>query len=221
MKSGLINIRWEKINSFSDEDISYFLFLEGKSIDVISKIRSIDNAIVQKHIINGKIKYRFLANSSNIEEFFFSVSKAGKQDKQIVLNSLDLNYKNKLIEYIRKNYVDMRAKDKEAAIWILGEIKEISCLDILTKASVHKFVNIRRMSVSAMGKIGHINSENVLMRALEDDNPQVVMYAVNSLNKIKSKKAINKIKVLYSQTEKKYIKNAIEKYIDSLSMVQE
>lgn len=216
MKSGLMKIEWHKIENFSEEDITYFLFLEGKSIEVISRIRNLDSSIIQKHIIDGKIKYRFLAKSNSIEDFFTAVATAGKEDKLEVLNAMDNNNKINLIKYVRENYVDMRAKDKEAAIWILGELKDKYSMDILIKASVHKFVNIRRMAVSAIGKIGDISGEQALIRALEDSNPQVVMYSINSLLKIKSKRAKEKIENIKNTSDKEYLIRCAEKYLSSL-----
>ncbi|AAO36702.1 conserved protein [Clostridium tetani E88] len=110
----------------------------------------------------------------------------------------------------------MPPKDKETAIWIVGELRAINCRDILLKGSVHKFINIRRMAISAMGKIANKDFEVPLMRALDDSNPQVVLYAIKALGKIDSKKAINKIKILEEKWDKSYIKNACENYIESL-----
>jgi len=107
----------------------------------------------------------------------------------------------------------MHPKDKESAVWILGELKEKSCLNILIKASVHKYINVRRMAVSAMGKMGDIRAEGALIRALEDDNPQVISYAIKSLGKIKSEKAILKIKCIYENTDKKYIIDAAQSFL--------
>ncbi|MBK5242718.1 HEAT repeat domain-containing protein [Clostridium sp.] len=213
MKKGLINIDWQCISNYSEEEISYYLFLEGKSMESICKIRNLDNSIVQKHIIEGKIKYRFLAKSNDPSELFMSIAKAGKEDKIYFLNSLLDDNKNKLVGLIKTSYTDMMPKDKEAAVWILGELKEISCLDILIKASVYKFINVRRMAVSAMGKVGDIRAEGALLRALLDDNPQVISYAIKSLGKIKSEKAIIKIKYIHDNTDKKYIIDAAEKFL--------
>jgi HEAT repeat protein len=213
LKKGLINIDWQCSSNYSEEQISYFLFLEGKSMESICKIRNLDNSIVQKHIIDGKIKYRFLAKSNDPYELFMSIAKAGKEDKIYFLNSLLEGNKNKLVELIKTSYTDMMPKDKEAAIWILGELKEISCIDILIKASVYKFINVRRMAVSAMGKIGDNRAEGALLRALGDENPQVISYAIKSLGKIKSEKAIIKIKYIHDNTDKKYIIDAAEKFL--------
>lgn len=213
MKKGLVNIDWLCISKYSNEEISYFLFLEGKTMEAICKIRNLDNAIVQKHIIDGKIKYRFLAHSNDTDELFKSIAKAGKEDKIYFLNSLEEDNKNKLTQLIKTSYVEMHPKDKEVAVWILGELKEKSCLNILIKASVHKFLNVRRMAVSAMGKMGDARAEGALLRALEDENPQVISYAIKSLGKIKSEKAITKIKYIYDNTEKKYIIDAAERFL--------
>jgi hypothetical protein len=208
-----VDIDWQCISKYSEEEISYFLFLEGKTMEAICKIRNLDNAIVQKHIIDGKIKYRFLVQSNDTDELFKSIAKAGKEDKICFLNSMGDDNKNKLIHLIKTSYAEMFPKDKEAAVWILGELKEVSCLDILIKASVHKYINIRRMAVSAMGKMGDDRAEGALLRALSDENPQVISYAIKSLGKIKSEKAIIKIKNIYENTEKKYIINAAQEFL--------
>lgn len=214
MVNGLVDYNWDHIESYDDSEISYFLFLEGKSIDVISKIRNISREAVQKHIIDGKIKYRFLAKSKNSEELLISISKAGKSDKQLLLNNLDEKNLEALIEYIKNNYVEMHAKDKETAIWLVGELKDITCKDILIRASVHKLVNVRRMAVSAMGKINNKIFENALKRALEDENPQVIAYALKSLIKMENSVARDKVKKLLAISNKEYIKKLCEEYLN-------
>ena len=208
-----MDIDWQCISKYSEYEISYFLFLEGKTMEAICKIRNLENAIVQKHIIEGKIKYRFLVQSNDTDELFKSIAKAGKEDKVYFLNSLKEENKNKLIQLIKGSYVDMLPKDKEAAVWILGELKEVSCLDILVKASVHKHINVRRMAVSAMGKMGDNRAEGALLRALTDENPQVISYAIKSLGKIKSEKAITKIKYIRDNADKKYIVEAAQNFL--------
>lgn len=212
----MININWSDILKYSDEDITYFLFLEGKPIESLCKIRNLNKETIQKHILDGKIKYGILAKSNDEEELFSVISKSGKQDKIEALKYLNNLNKNRLIQFIRDNYADMKTKDKENAVWILGEIGDKSVLDILIKASVHNHVNVRRMAVSAVGKIGDKNMEIVAIRALEDQNPQVVMYAIKALIKIKSENATGKIKEVYKKTEKDYIKRTAEEYFEEV-----
>lgn len=216
MRKGLVEIDWNKVDKYSDDDITYFLFVEGKNIDSICKIRGMDRATVQNNIIQGKIKYRFLAKSKNSREFFKTISGAGKDDKIQVLASLNNKNKKKLIEFIKINYKDMYPKDKEAAVWILGELKDIEGLDILMKASVHKFINVRRMAVSAMGKLQNKRCEVALIRALDDENAQVTMYAIKALEKIKSVDAKEKIMKIMNTTSKEYIKKAALMYIENI-----
>jgi len=111
----------------------------------------------------------------------------------------------------------MYPKDKQAAVWILGELKDEEGIDILLKASVHKFINIRRMAVSALGKIGSIKGEAILIRALEDENSQVVTYAIKALKKLKSIKAKGKIIYIKNTTDKDYILKAVDEYLQEIN----
>lgn len=217
--SGMIHIKWNDIDSYSDEDITYFLFLEGKTIEGLCKIRNLNKETIQKHILDGKIKYGILAKSNNEREFFQIICKYGKGDKIEALKYLNNSNKNKLIGFIRDNYADMKTKDKENAVWILGEIGDKSVLDILTKASVHNHVNVRRMAVSAVGKIADKSMETIAIRALDDENSQVIMYAIKALIRIKSDNAVNKVKEVYKRTEKDYIKRAAEEYFGEIGEV--
>lgn len=213
MSTGLVKYNWDFIENYSDEEITYFLHLEGKSIDTISKIRNLDRAVIQKQIINCKIKYRFLVKSNNVEDLFKSLVKAGKSERIYVLNSLDKVNRVKLIEFIKRNYMELPLKDKESAIWIIGELRIEECIDILIKATVNNHVNIRRLAVSALGKIANEKGEMALIRALNDENAQVVSYAIKSLQKIKSLKAIDKIKEILNKSDKSYIQKACEDFI--------
>lgn len=216
MLNGLVEYNWDNIEKYNDSEISYYLFLEGKSLEVISRIRNISREAAQKHIIEGKIKYRLLAGSKNSEELLTSIAKAGKSDKQLLLSNLDEKNIESILKHIRDKYVEMHGKDKETAIWILGELKDIGSKDILIKASVHKFVNVRRMAISAMGKINNIVFENALKRALEDENPQVISYSIRALIKMENKSAEEKIRKLVSNTKKEYLIKLCEDYFNML-----
>ncbi|MEG0773201.1 HEAT repeat domain-containing protein [Clostridium sp.] len=213
MSSGLVKYNWDFIENHSEEEITYFLHLEGKSIEAISKIRNLEKSTVQKHLINCKIKYRYLVKSESIDELFQSLAKADKSERIYVLNSLDRVNKEKLKDFIKKNYIDLTLRDKESALWIIGELRIEECIDILIKSTVNNHVNIRRLSVSALGKIAHEKGEIALVRALNDSNSQVVSYAIKSLQKLNSKRAIDKIKEIHISSDKPYIQKACEDYL--------
>lgn len=216
MDKGLIKFDWKDIDNLSNSDITYFLSIEGKNIQAICKIRGLNREEVQKQIIEGKIKYRFLAKSKDEKSFFETLCNAGKTDKLTVLNSLDNDNKEKLLIYIKNEFTNMTSKNKEYALWIIGELKALEVLDIPVKSIVHKHVNIRRMAVSALGKIGDITSEIALIRALEDDNAQVVLYAIKALKKLKSEKAKLKIKEIYEKNKKDYLLRAAKEYLEEI-----
>ena len=215
LDKGLVKFDWKDIEDLSDSEITYFLSLEGKPIEAICKIRRIQREEVQRHIIEGKIKYRFLVKSKSEEELFITLCNTPKQDKLSVLASLINESREKLIEYIKKQFANMQSKDKETALWIIGELKTKAAMDILMKSIVHKHVNIRRMAVSALGKLEDNAGEIALLRALEDENSQVVMYAIKSLAKIKSERALIKVKSIYATAEKDYLKRAAEEFMSS------
>ena len=213
MNTGLIKFDWNFIENYSDEEISYFLTLEGKSVDAVARIRNLDRGTVQKHIINCKIKYRYLVKSKSPGELFKSLKDVPKAERLLVLNGLDTVNREKLIHYICSAYMDMELKDKDAAIWVMGEMRSSAAVDILIKATVNNHVNIRRMAVSALGKVGDVKGLRALMRALDDKNPQVVSYAVKSLQKLNCREADEKVSLLYNRTDKAYIKKACEDYM--------
>lgn len=213
MKNGLINIDWSKADALDQDEISYYLFLEGKSAEAIAIIRKLDKETVQSHIVNGKIKYGILAKCEDIAGLFRTISESPKADKIGVLGSLDKELRDGLMGYICSCYSDMRSRDKETAVWLLGELKLESGYGILKKASVHNHVNIRRMAVSAMGKIGDGYFETALIKALDDENPQVVSYAIKALDRLDSKLAYDRIKKIYENPERDYLKGAAEKWL--------
>jgi len=217
LDTGLIKYNWNFIENYTDDEISYFLTLEGKSVDAVAKIRNLDRGTVQKHIINCKIKYRFLVKSKSPGDLFKSLKDVAKAERLLVLNGLDTVNREKLIHYICTSYMDMELKDKDAAIWAMGELRSTAAVDILIKATVNNHVNIRRMAVSALGKVGDSKGARALMRALDDKNPQVVSYAVKSLQKLNTREADEKIKLLYTSTDKAYIKKACEDYMNYIN----
>jgi hypothetical protein len=218
LKERLLNVDWSRVDTFSDEDISYYLSLEGKSAEAISRIRGTDRETVRSHIINGKIKYGMLANCSGLDELFRKLADTPKADKIAALGSLDDDLKEGLVDFIVRNYGKMRSKEKETAVWILGETRLRGGYATLRKALVHNHINIRRMAVSAMGKTGDMYFETALVKALEDENPQVVSYAIKALDKLGSMSALDRIKEIYENADKDYLRYAAENYLQGKTL---
>ncbi|MBP1743653.1 MAG: lyase [Firmicutes bacterium] len=218
MKDSLLNVDWGKSETFSDEDISYYLYLEGKSAEAISRIRGTDRETVRSHIINGKIKYGMIASCSGVDELFRKIANSPKADKVGALSCLGQELQAALVDYIVRNYSLMRSREKETAVWILGETKLREGYGTLRKALVHNHINIRRMAVSAMGKICDIYFETALIKALEDENPQVVCYAIKALDRLESLAAYDRIKEIFENADKDYLKYAAENYLQGRTL---
>lgn len=213
MKYGLINIEYDKTEN---QDNSYLLFLEGKTINEISSIRGLDKNIIENQIINGKIKYRYLIKSKNIYELLVLLSNAGKEDKKETIKNFDSIIKNEFITYVNKYIDDLNNKYKQLIFWITGELRLIELYELMIKYSKYQDVGVRRMVVSAAGKMGDIKGENILVSSLQDENPQVRLYAVKGLGKIKSKKAAASLINMKLNEEKEYIIRAINDYFNSI-----
>ncbi|MFI5160402.1 MAG: HEAT repeat domain-containing protein [Sphingobacteriales bacterium] len=108
-------------------------------------------------------------------------------------------------------------KEKDNLRWVIGNAIYI----IINKDDVKGVISIvedktngksRSRFVSALGKIKSEETENVLIDLLEDE--EMVLYAVQSLRRLKSKKAREKIKSLASSSNavlRKEVQKALEK----------
>lgn len=213
MKSKLISVNWNKIEELSEDEISYFMFLEDKSVDAIARIRNMKRDEVQKHIIKGKLKFGVLAKCKDEEELFQYLSKVSKESRTLAFESFNDTQIKKLEAYIIKNYNNMNFFEKEKAIWIIGELKLKDAINILIKGTVHDNVTIKRLSVSALGKLKCEEGEMALIRALGDSNQQVVSYAISSLIKINSAKCKGRIIEILNSNPKAYVKIKCEEYL--------
>lgn len=69
------------------------------------------------------------------------------------------------------------------------------------------------MAVSALGKLQDPNGEPALLRALDDENSQVVSYAIKALSKLNSVKAKEKVYQLIERTNNNAVLKAAEEYL--------
>lgn len=186
-------LSWDQIQEKEDEMITYLLYLEGKSIDLVSRIRNLSRETVENHIIHCK-------NALNLEkqniddDFFIHLLASTKEERIKIINFLNEDEKLSLINYLmRKIPLIHNADDKMIALWIAGELKDPKLLPTIHKEINHKHGGVRRMVCSALGKIGSSHSIDVLHKSLQDVKPQVRQYAANALktigNEINHKKA--------------------------------
>lgn len=211
------NLSWKNINLLSDADISYLLYREGKDINAISRIRGIDKSIIEKQIIESKIKYRVNEIGEKPNEIISKLYKYSRKERVLLLEGLSDDKKKEIEEYLLENLFMVNKDECQFYIWLLGELKSKKAIQQIVTFLKCTDGNIKRICCSSLGKIGDISAENALISALSDKRPQVRQYAAKSLGKLKSKRALTYLyKLMEEDSDKNYIVNAAKEAIDMI-----
>ena len=106
-------------------------------------------------------------------------------------------------------------EDLMVIIWTIGELKTNSFNDKLKFYASHPHGNIRRMTYSAMGKIGSVEFLPYLSNGMKDIKPQVKQYAIIAFGKIADKEYIYKLNDIHTnKNEKEYVRRAAKQSIE-------
>lgn len=209
------NLSWKNVNLLSDSDISYLLYKEGKDINTISRIRGLDKSIIEKQIIESKIKYRVNEIGEKPNEIVSKLYKYSRKERVLLIESLNEEKKKEIEEYVLENLFMVTRDECQFYIWILGELKSKRAVQPIITFLRCTDGNIKRICCSSLGKIGDLAAENALIGALADKRPQVRQYAAKALGKIKSKKSLSYLyKLMETDSDKGYIINAAKEAID-------
>lgn len=202
-------LSWDKIEQKEDFFITFLLYKEGKSINLISRIRNINEETVQKHIINAK----FIFKNNNLkkrEDLFIELLASTKEQRIEALSLMNSDEKKDLAIYLVKKIPTIKnADDMMIALWIAGELKENILLPVIHIQLDHRHGGVRRMVCSALGKINSVESIDVLHKALQDVKPQVRQYASKALKQIGNEKTILKLNsLLNNPRELEYVRRS-------------
>ena len=150
------------------------------------------------------------------DDFFIYLLAGTKEERLKALSSLSINEKSDLSKYLYKKIpIIQNAEDKMIALWIAGEIKEKSLLNIIHNEISHKHGGVRRMVCSALGKIGSPDSIDILHRGLQDAKPQVRQYASKALKFIGNEKTLGRLNsLLNNPKELEYVRRSYKETID-------
>ncbi|MDF2672655.1 MAG: repeat protein [Clostridiales bacterium] len=212
------SVEWKEIDEISDSEITYLLYMEGKDIKTISKIRNMEKSLVEKHIIECKIKYRAFEGVKNTGDIAKKLMRYGRDERLSVIERMSNEDKFELEKYAKDMLFKATREECSFYIWLLGEFKSKDSI-----ASISTFLkcsdgNIKRISCSALGKIGTNLSEDALINCLNDNKPQVRQYAIKALGKIKSNKALEFLrKISNDKTEKDYCIRAALQSIEEIN----
>lgn len=208
---------WDNIDVLTDWQISYLLYTEGKDIKTICRIRDLDRSDVEKHIIEGKIKYRIYEGINSTEDILKKLMKYRREERINFLSSMTEEEKKGLEKHASEKLFDSSRDECNFYIWLLGELKSSMAVPGLVTFLKCTDGNVKRMCCSALGKIGDIRAEDGLINCLGDQRPQIREYAVKALGRIKSKKSLGVLnKILNSQKEKDYVVKAAKTAIEQI-----
>lgn len=210
-------IEWKNIDEISDSEITYLLYMEGKDIRTISKIRNIEKTIVEKHIIECKIKYRAFEGVQNTEDIVKKLMRYGRDERVSVINRMSDKDKLELQKYARNMLFKSNREECSFYIWLLGEFKNVESIPAIITFLKCSDGNIKRICCSALGKIGSSEAEEALINCLSDNKPQVKQYAIKALGKIKSNRSVSLLmKISKDKSERDYVVRAA---INSLEQI--
>ena len=144
-------------------------------------------------------------------------------DKNKRLDFLDRLKPEKMIYFKRKVYkrilTEYNTDDLIVLIWTTGELKDENFLPILHNLTEHRNSDVRRITYSAIRKIGSPKSREVLELGLLDSNPQTRQYCAKALLKVGNGHSLNILRNQYRArqgVEKDYVLRAYREAIIEL-----
>ncbi len=206
----------KKIEYLEDHFLTYLLYKEGKSIDLISRIRRMTKKQIENDIIKCKLE---ISKPSQLKDELVDIISMKKNDRIKYIEKLNDEGKRRLSEEIYKRYTKFKnAEDRMILIWMIGELKDKGLLPLLRMELRSNNVNYKRLACSALGKIKEQKTKGWLEEMIYDDNPQVRQYAIKALAYIGDLESKAKLeKILLQNEEKDYIKRNI---IDTLNKLK-
>ena len=209
-----MNLNWNNIDELEDYFITYLLYKESKTVPQISKIRNISTMEVKDQLIKAKLQIKSMSkdqveNSKDILDKYLELDDLSLDDEKM------LKFKRELYKRIR---LEKNAEDLIILIWTTGELKEEKYLDLLHSLTRHRHSDVRRITYSAIRKIGSPKSRACLEKGLYDSNPQTRQYCAKALAKVGDNNSLEILKKLSMQRshEKEYVLRAYEETIEIL-----
>jgi len=217
-----VRISWENIDVIDDFFITYLLYKESKSVPQISIIRNLSEEKVKDQIIEAKLAIREYQKEkgNQKEDLLDEFLKLNKSNRLDFMDSLDdkkmLYFKRRLFKRITE---EKNAEDLISLIWATGELKDSRFLDLLHQLTEHRHSDVRRITYSALRKIGSKESKEFLEKGLYDSNAQTRQYSAKALSEIGDDVSLKILKRLSSQnknSEKGYVLRAYDEAINTL-----
>jgi HEAT repeat protein len=214
---GLKDISWENIEQLSQQEITYLLYKEGKSIKAISLIRNIDKSLAEKQIIEFRMNNRIFESAMTTEDIIRNIKKCTREERSLTISKLPDDTTKELEVFALSKLFESSRDDCSFLLYLLGEMKSKRAVPSIMVFLKSSDGNVKRAACSALGKIGDIRAEEGLISALEDKRPQVREYAIKALGRIDSRNAVGQLeKIEGSSQEKEYVKRAAKNVLNEI-----
>lgn len=205
---------WNNIKNIDDCFISYLLYKEGKSVEVISIIRNESVNKIEQDLIRSRIFIQQRENKGE-RDFLLDIMSLTKGDRIDRINSLSEAEESKLVEEIYSRYTSFKTvEDRMILIWLIGELKSDRLLPFLRMELKSNRFNQKRLACSALGKLARQETRPWLHPLVDDPNPQVRQYAIKALGTIGNEETLGILRNRYLGEDKDYVKKAIEEASD-------
>lgn len=212
------DISWENIENLSQQEITYLLYKEGKSIKAISLIRNIDKSLVEKQIIEFRISNRIFESAANTEDIIRNIKKCTREERSLTISKLPEETIKELEGFALSKLFESSRDECSFLLYLLGEMKSRKAVQSIMVFLKSSDGSVKRAACSALGKIGDIRAEEGLIYALEDKRPQVKEYAIKALGRIGSRSSKDVLeRIVNSTDEKDYVIRAARNVLNEMS----
>ncbi len=202
---------WNDIDNLKDYMISYLLYLEGKNISTIARIRNKEIKDIERDIIQAKIDYREEAE----EDFLLDFISKTKDERLELLSSMDPDLRENLSREIYLRYTEFKeVEDRMILIWTIGELRDKRLLPFLKMELKTNSFNKKRLACSALGKIGEETTRPWLEYMIRDGNPQVRQYAIKALAGMGNMETVDLLLRHRQKGDKAYVIREIDRTIE-------
>lgn len=211
------DISWENIEQLTEQEITYLLYKEGKSIKAISIIRNIDKSLAEKQIIEFRMNNRIFESAMTTEDIIRNIKKCTREERSLTISRLPEETVKELESFAISRLFESCRDDCSFLLYLLGELKSKKAVPSIMVFLKSSDGIIKRAACSALGKIGDIRAEEGLISALEDKRPQVKEYAIKALGRIGSRNAVEQLKKIEVSTqEKDYVRRAAKNVLNGI-----
>lgn len=209
-------LSWKGIEQMDEEEITYRLYLEGKTVLQIARIRNFSEEQVKQQLLTSKKRIAMSkSDGRDLIERYLSLAKGEREQYLSSIQGIEREkFTKRLLDAFKEEH---HVEDWMILVWTIGEMNLEELYGQLKFFSKHPHGNLRRMAFSSMGKTGCKEFLPYVVQGFRDSKAQVRQYAVIAFGKIGSEEDIVKVSDLKKDPkEQDYVLRAVDKAIENI-----